>query len=131
MKKGNYRPNPSIEINLTDVHLFDGFKEIRQKLHTECENFRVIAVETYPQTDKQALLKGLDDGTWNRIFDTDTVMKSGFELDDYLKDDLTDDRVFGKLTHKRINDLIIKEKFELMQEEIRQEQGTTKKGENQ
>ena len=125
MKKGNYRPNPSIEINLTDVHLFDGFKEIRQKLHTECENCRVIAVETYPQTDKQALLKGLDDGTWNRIFDTDTVLKSGIELDDFLQDDLTDDRVFGKLTHKRISDLIVKEKFELMQEEIRQEQGTT------
>jgi mannose-6-phosphate isomerase class I len=121
--KTTYRKNPFVEILGVDAEIFSGFEAIRQQLSEALQTKRVIAIETYPATDKAALIEGLKELKFDAIIDTDQANKSNEELNAYLFEDLTDDRVFGHLTHKSVDSLTNPTKYNELKDKINQQQG--------
>lgn len=119
----SYRKNPFVDILGVDSEIFSGFESVKQELHKALEKKSVLSIETYPTTDKEALIQGLKDLEFDAVFDTDVVNKSNKELDDFLFDDLTDDRVFGHFTHKNVDSLTNVDEFNTLKETIAKQQG--------
>lgn len=119
----SYRKNPFVDILGVDSEIFSGFESVKQELHKALEKKSVLSIETYPTTDKEALIQGLKDLEFDAVFDTDVVNKSNKELDDFLFDDLTDDRVFGHFTHKNVDSLTNVDEFNTLKEIIAKQQG--------
>jgi mannose-6-phosphate isomerase class I len=120
----NYRKNPVINISSVTSGVYSGFEAINKQLKKELKTNRVVAIETYPATNKQALIEGLAKVGFDAVYDTDDANLSKDALNEYLYDDLTDDRVFGYFTHKSVESITDKEKFETLQNKINQEKGT-------
>lgn len=118
-----YRKNPFVEISGVDAEIFSGFEAIKKQLSEALQSKRVLAIETYPATDKAALIEGLKDLGFDAIFDTDQANKSDEVLSDYLFEDLTDDRVFGHFTHKSVESLTDSAKFDALKSTIDKEKG--------
>lgn len=121
--KTNYRKNPVVKISGVQSEIVSGFEAISAKLKKEVEDKRLVAIETYPATNKEALIEGLKDVGFDFIIDTDIVNLSNEALDDYLKEDLTDDRVFGHFSYKTLDHLTINSAFDQLQQTIDNNQG--------
>ncbi len=119
----NYRKNPVINVTSVTSKVMSGFDVIIEQLKKDLKTNRVVAIETYPATNKQALIEGLKEVGFDAVYDTDQANLSKDALDKYLYDDLTDDRVFGYFTHKTVEKLTDLEKFNALKEKINQEQG--------
>jgi mannose-6-phosphate isomerase class I len=117
MNDNKYRPNPLIEIQSVTSGITEGFDEIGKVIKNECRHHRFIAIETYPGTDKKSLVEGLGH-LFDAVYDTDEVMYANEKLNDVLFDDLTDDRVFGRLTHKKIEHITDSLKFSFLVEKL-------------
>lgn len=117
MNDNKYRPNPLIDIQSVTTGILEGFDEIGKVIKNECRNFRYVAIETYPGTDKKSLIAGLGH-LFDAVVDTDEVMFSDEQLNEILFDDLTDDRVFGRLTHKKIEHITDSLKFSQLVEKL-------------
>ena len=124
MNDNKYRPNPLIEIQSVTTGIAEGFDEIKKVIKNECRNHRFVAIETYPGTDKKSLIDGLGQ-LFDAIIDTDEVMYANEQLNDILFDDLTDDRVFGRLTHKKIEHITDSLKFSQLVEKLSAMEGKT------
>ncbi len=122
MSDNKYRPNPLIEIQSVTSGIVSGFDEICKIIKNECRNERFVAVETYPGTNKKSLIDGLGQ-LFDHVVDTDQVMFSNEKLQEILFDDLTDDRVFGRLTHKKIEHITDSLKFSELVEKLSEMQG--------
>lgn len=119
----SYRKNPVVEISSVNGEIYSGFEAVREQLGEALKTKRVLAIETYPTTDKPALIEGLKELGFDAIFDTDQANKSNEELTEFLFDDLTDDRVFGYKTHKTVDSLTDPIKFAELKDKIDQEKG--------
>jgi hypothetical protein len=117
MNDHKYRPTPLIEIQSVTTGILEGFDEIGRTIKNECRNLRYVAIETYPGTDKKPLIAGLRH-IFDEVVDTDEVMFSNEQLNEILFDDLTDDRVFGRLTHKKIEHITDSLKFSQLVEKL-------------
>jgi mannose-6-phosphate isomerase class I len=121
IKHTNYNTEPSI--SLTNVQAWQGYQSIVHELELAFGSKRILIIETFPATNKQEVIDGLASMNFTQVFDTDQAMKKGQELTDYLKDELTDDRVFGHITQKTINNLIDLPLMETMKTQIEQSSG--------
>lgn len=104
MQKNLYRPHPMIQISSVDEKIRIGYEALRNELAVLLMTQDVIAIETYPGTNKERLIKELS-SVFDEVYDTDQANLSGEELNALLASDLTEDRVFGHITHKTIKDL--------------------------
>ncbi len=118
-----YRKNPVVKVSSPTTGILSGFESITKTLKKELESNRFVAIETYPATNKQALIDGLKGVGFDFVIDTDDANLSGKELDDYLHEDLTDDRVFGHFTYKTLEHLTNVKQFKQLQTTISQQQG--------
>lgn len=117
MVKNAYRPHPVISIHGVKESVLVGFDALKTEFSKILKTENVVCIETYPGTNKQALIENLSP-LFNAVFDTDTAMLSGEELDAFLAFDLTDDRVFGRLSAKSIRDLRHPERSKQLTEKV-------------
>ncbi len=104
MQKNLYRNHPVIQIAAIGEIIRVGADTIKRELAEILVQHPLIAIETYPGTDKAALVQHFGD-LFDHVFDTDIANLNGKELDAFLQSDLTDDRVFGHISYKTITDL--------------------------
>lgn len=115
---GNYDLRPTAAIRGFDGEAFEGAKRIvGELLPGGQEKKRVIVCDCYPGTDKAEVV------SWFReyrplVIDADDCAYTGGELTKLFSDYLLDDRVFGIMCHKRLEDCFRREKLSEAAERI-------------
>lgn len=98
-----------------NVELYDGYDEILKKVESEIDRrgAKVICIECYPGTFEKELLenliKPLQPGL---VIHSDEYFLSSEEVTEKIQYILTDDRVFGVMSHHSLEDFIVQDKFE-------------------
>lgn len=125
MSKYNLKPEISIK-STTDG--FAGFsaiaEEINKAISIKKKENVVLAIESYPGVNYSELRNKLFPLlSPNRIIFADDYAFSIEEVQEKIKDVITDDRVFGILSHYTINQFFHEENIKLAENEIRQTAG--------
>ncbi|TVP86979.1 MAG: hypothetical protein EA375_00035, partial [Acholeplasmataceae bacterium] len=98
-----YDKHPEIKIRGHDDAIFNGIDMIRK--HLMAHRHGVLCLECYPGVDLDVLKKDLVTALQpDLVINMEDYSKSGLEIDDMIKDNLTEDRVFGYMSDHRIGD---------------------------
>lgn len=94
-----------------------GYGELRDLINNYCGD--TVIIDCYPEVDTQAILKEISD-LFDLIIISDDCALKGKRLENFAKDDLTDDRVFGVMTRRRLKDFFIKSKIRQAEKQLEQ-----------
>src|SRR5690625_4955911 len=103
-----YRLRPKLEIDQS-IDIYEGYEDIVDKivLNIKENNATKIAFETYPSLDMKRLIEYLDEKLSDiTILNTDDLYLSSEKIYSELQDDLTEDEVFGRFSHKNFTDFL-------------------------
>ncbi|MFV0479937.1 MAG: class I mannose-6-phosphate isomerase [Anaerorhabdus sp.] len=118
----NYEQFPATLIK--NAKCYVGYDKIICEINSSIDKEQfLIALEMYPGVNEKEVLENLCVFEGAKIFSTLEFFKNEKELNEMLKYNLTDDRVFGKMFHGNIFDFIDNEKFVKMRKEIENEKG--------
>lgn len=103
-KYGNYDLHPYKTITGLDEEAFSGYDSILEEIFYKAQaGKRVIVCDLYPGTDKEEILNELRKLNPVKIIDTDLCKYEDERLKDIFRDSLSEDRVFGIMTHKSLS----------------------------
>lgn len=110
----NYDLFPKTVISSDSGEAAAGFDEIRDRLSDMLygKKSAVLVVECYPGVNQSELLSGLEPMNFAEIIHSDELAFEPEKLDSAIEADLTDDRVFGIMTTRRLEDYFYKGKLE-------------------
>lgn len=103
-----YRLRPKLEIDQS-IDIYEGYEDIVDKivLNIRENDATKIAFETYPSLDMKRLIEYLDEKLSDiTILNTDDLYLSSEKIYSELQDDLTEDEVFGRFSHKNFTDFL-------------------------
>jgi mannose-6-phosphate isomerase class I len=103
-----YRLRPKLEIDQS-IDIYEGYEDIVDKivLNIRENDATKIAFETYPSLDIKRLIEYLDEKLSDiTILNTDDLYLSSEKIYSKLQDDLTEDEVFGRFSHKNFTDFL-------------------------
>lgn len=124
---GNYEKYPKIKVQgweNTAICGYDGIvRFLKEKISGRGNKSLIIALDTYPGVNDEEVLNGIKALGYDKLFLMKDVFKSEAELKEQLEYNLTDDRVFGKMYFGEVSDLIDKEKFNNLTQEINSSDG--------
>ena len=84
---------------------FVGYKNIANELNKTLEKNNIIALEFYPGVDKEEVKSSLINLlNVERIIDVEDLALPIEQVDQMIKRNLTDDRVFGLMSHYQIEE---------------------------
>ena len=119
---GNYDKYPAKEIKgFTAVFGYDAIVEELKKA-VSGKGRQVIVLETYTEVDQAEILQGLT-GLGATVFCAEDCTISDRAYQDYIRQYVTDDRVFGIMNTLNIKDFYMKEKMDLMRKRIAETDG--------
>lgn len=101
MKKSNYDKSPCTVVEGFEREVFDGYGSIIAELKEKCGSRQrtVISVECYPGVRIEEVASHLQEGLSAReVVVSDECSFSGEEITGMIERELTDDRVFGVMT---------------------------------
>lgn len=97
-----YDKYPSTKV---DGKAYLGYEDIANILLTSLKDKSIVAFETYPGVDKEEVIDNLISKLgFDRVIDIEEACFSEEELNRLLKRNLTDDRVFGLMSHYEIEE---------------------------
>lgn len=115
---GNYDLHPCKKIEGFDGQAFKGQEAIVKELTGRSrQEKQVLVCDCYPGVNKEEVLSWFQDLS-PVIVDADSCAYVGDKLTELFSDYLLDDRVFGILCHKRLEDCFIQEKISAAREQI-------------
>lgn len=119
---GNYDKYPAKEIKgFTAVSGYDAIvEELKKAVYGKGR--QVIVLETYTEVDQAEILAGLT-GLGATVFWAEDCTISDRAYQDYIRQYVTDDRVFGIMNTLNIKDFYMKEKVDLMRKRIAETDG--------
>ena len=119
---GNYDKYPAKEIKgFTAVSGYDAIvEELKKAVYGKGR--QVIVLETYTEVDQAEILAGLT-GLRATVFWAEDCTISDRAYQDYIRQYVTDDRVFGIMNTLNIKDFYMKEKVDLMRKRIAETDG--------
>ncbi len=118
-KYGNYDLEPMTQIaSGTTAPVVLGYEEIFKRIQQDHPS-KVILCDLYPGVNEQEILDGCIHCCPDVIVKTSDCLYSEEELQDIFKDNLSEDRVFGFLSHKRIDACFDPKKVEKAREVIK------------
>lgn len=123
-KYGNYELHPFKQIKGFEREAFSGTEDIENELKRHIDELLktnkkvVISFETYVGVDISELKKLAEKLNPVKIIDTEDCAKSEEKLNAELNDYITNDRVFGVMCHKKLEDLFEPQKLEDAKAEI-------------
>ena len=125
-----YDKQPYVEVNGYDnSHVWNGYEEIVAELKVKLENIssdkKVIAIDFYPGVRVEEVKSGIIDkiDANLKIFTDDTIFEDIDTVESKIKDVVTDDRVFGRISLHSLQDFINKEGLRNSQKEIDETNG--------
>lgn len=122
-KYGNYDKAPTKHI--AGYPAYAGYPAITEALKKAIaeKNAKVVVLETYTEVDTKEILDGLK-GLDATFLNAESCMVSNREYNDYIRQFVTDDRVFGIMNTLNITDFYRTETMDLMRREIAETKGT-------
>lgn len=122
-RKSNYDKNPFVEIRGMDHHAWQGYERIAGEINKQIEKSGkrkfVIAVDCYPGVDDKEVLGALKSMIAHTLFiHADTASFSGQKITSLIKRNLTDDRVFGLMSHHSLEEFFDQDIIRELQQKI-------------
>ena len=108
----NYERLPVLRVTCEEKCACAGWEEIRRRLALCMPEQGVMVVECYPGVTLAQIRSGLEPLGWDQIICSDTCALEPDALDDLLREELTDDKVFGRMTKRRLADVFIPQRLE-------------------
>ncbi|PKK87845.1 MAG: hypothetical protein CVV62_02530, partial [Tenericutes bacterium HGW-Tenericutes-7] len=120
--KSEYDKNPIIKMKIENPLLWDQETDIVLELSKITSG--VLVFETYPGIDLDTLkMQIIDKLNPNHLINIEDYTKSEAEIDQMIKPNLTDDRVFGFYSNHVITDFYDHEKLNFLKDEINKYEG--------
>ncbi|MGN1142383.1 MAG: class I mannose-6-phosphate isomerase [Oliverpabstia sp.] len=111
-KYGNYDLTPCLKIKGYERQAFQGYDDIIIELkHRISEGSRIIVCDFYPGVDKEEVQKHLMALEPSLVIDAEECALDESGLNDLFAEYLTDDRVFGFMCHKKLEDCFVEDKL--------------------
>lgn len=110
---GQYDLSPFIRIEGYDEEIFAGYTAILTELKRQTAGRKktVILCEFYPGVDREEVVNALRALNPVLIIDSEACARDEESLNRLFAHELTDDRVFGVITNKRLRDCFVPEKL--------------------
>ena len=109
----NYDKEPTIKITESSDESWTGYAAIIDEIKAKCAHLNkdklIVTVETYPGVRKEELVRAFQALSPVLLVDADTVTVTDDEVLAKIQHHLTDDRVFGVMSHFTIDDFIDKQ----------------------
>ncbi|MDE3199559.1 MAG: class I mannose-6-phosphate isomerase [Acidobacteriota bacterium] len=115
-----YDKFPFIAVGAEDECML-GWTTIAARIAADAQriNAQFVCIETYPGADSASILDHLSQShVYGRVFHTLDLLKSPSDINEMLKQCLTDDPVFGQMNNVIMRDFIDPEKFASTQREL-------------
>jgi mannose-6-phosphate isomerase class I len=112
-KYGNYDLSPRIKVEGFDREVSEGYDALLAEIKKLMEQGkRIFTFDLYPGVDKASLLARLKKLNPDLLIDSEDCALTEEELSAFFASDMTDDRVFGILTHKELADCFVPKKLD-------------------
>lgn len=103
MRKVNYDKYPHVAIKGYDKDVFAGYKQISEEILTKIDTKGIIVIDCYPAVRVDEIVNGLKAHiTISEVIYSDDIAYDGDEITNIIKRNLTDDRVFGVISHHQM-----------------------------
>lgn len=122
----NYDKYPEVKVYGFDKEIFEGYYNIVERVKKDIALMEraVVVIDFYPGVFEDEILQGFNSLNPVMTIKADDCAYNKDKLTEMMKNNLTDDRVFGVLTTKKLQDYFINEKVQ----EARDIINNTKKG---
>lgn len=118
-KYNNYDLSPYKMIKGFEKQAFGGYEAILGEIRRLSEQGkRIFVFDYYPGVNQEEIKEQLLKLSPTLIVEAEECALTGGELTELFADNLTDDRVFGIITHKKLKDCLLEEKIESVREQI-------------
>jgi hypothetical protein len=126
-RRSNYDKFPSIRVPVGPECVWQGWRDILLRIGGEISRgARRISVEIYPGVFEPEVLAAFVDGLHPaHVFRTSHCWKTPAEIDTLVKDDVTDDPVFGRMSRLTIEDFADPRRTAQLREACQSAEGTT------
>lgn len=119
--KSQYDKYPSTKIE--NHKAIRGYNDIANELNNHIQNKRIIALEFYPGVNNKEVLENLITKlNVKKVINIEEYALPINEIDSMIKRNLTDDRVFGVMSHFIIEDFYNLEKINELNESLKNEE---------
>ncbi|MFZ2537848.1 MAG: class I mannose-6-phosphate isomerase [Oscillospiraceae bacterium] len=116
---GNYDKYPQTDIKGYDNQAFSGYSAIAHELTQKLSGGRtIIVLDCYPNVDYKELLDGFALLNPVKVICSDNCAISAQLYKEKIADNLTDDRVFGFMSHKKIDTYFDYDKLQTARTEL-------------
>ncbi len=126
-----YNKQPFTEVSGFDEnHSWAGYGNIVDVIKTDLDNLKkarkIVVIDFYPGVIVEEIEKGIIENLDSNlsIFSDEDVFDSIVNVERKIKDIVTDDRVFGKISLNTLEDFIDQDKLKKIREKIENTQGT-------
>lgn len=121
LRYGNYDLLPYTSIKGYDSHAVKGYDDIIIRLKEEMkQGKRIFVCDIYPGVDKEEILRHFCRLNPALVIESEDCALGENELNEMFREYLTDDRVFGFMCHKKLEDCFITEKLKAAKEKIKE-----------
>lgn len=125
-RKFQYEKHPEIKVQGFEHEVFDGYGEIIEELKSKRKKTPfIMVVDCYPGVDDKEVLAALSRLGADHLVQTAEVFKEEKTIQEQLKYQLTDDRVFGRMYAGEILDFMDMEKLSKARAEVAEAKGFT------
>lgn len=121
----NYEKFPAVKV---ECALTAGYWKIGNALikRLQEKNGKVLVIDGYPGTRWDEIVGGLMESVFfDMMIDVSTAYKSAAEVESMLKDHITDDRVFGVMCDKTIEEFFDDRKLQVLRRRVSEAKGLT------
>lgn len=107
-RKSNYDKYPEVVVSESNGGTFLGYEEICNEIKSKVtEGKNIVAIDCYMAIYEEEILENiLKYISFDRVFLTKEIFLDKKNLDQLFDNDLTEDRVFGRMTSMELSDLI-------------------------
>jgi mannose-6-phosphate isomerase class I len=112
----NYDLSPFKMIDGFDDQAFEGYESILSEIRRlESSGKHVFVFDLYPGVDKEELMNQLKQLNPTLLIDAEEYTYDSDKITEIFEDNLTEDRVFGVMTHKKLEDCFDQAKIKQVQ----------------
>jgi len=124
-KYGNYDLSPRMKVEGLDSEAIVGYGALVAEIE-KCkkQGKMIFTFDLYPGVDKDSLLAQLETLNPDLMIESEDCVLTKEELSQLFESDMTDDCVFGIMTHKKMIDCFVQQKLDAARQKVKKADGT-------